>query len=321
MPLALDNLRLMPPTYLLLMAVALNLAACSSNPGGLALQHTQFYADPVLLQQTPFFPQEDYQCGPAALATVLGASGVAVHPDQLVNAVYVPARKGSLQIEMLAAARAQQRLAYQIDPNLTALLTEVRAGMPVLVMQNLGLSWLPQWHYAVVTGYDLARGVVILNSGTIKNYQLKVSVFEKTWNRADNWGFVVVKPGELPEQVEENRYFESTAAFENTSGPAAALPAYQAGLARWPQNQLISAALANSFYNLGQLDEAIKQFEKLLTLHPQFADAHNNLAFLLLQRGDHESARLHAEQAVTLGGDRSQIYQQTLQQIQTAASF
>ena len=31
----------------------------------------------------PFFPQVDYQCGPAALATVLGYSGVKVTPEQL----------------------------------------------------------------------------------------------------------------------------------------------------------------------------------------------------------------------------------------------
>ena len=33
-----------------------------------------------------------------------------------------------------------------------------RAGaLTLLVLQNLGLSWLPRWHYAVVVGYDLAE--------------------------------------------------------------------------------------------------------------------------------------------------------------------
>ena len=35
----------------------------------------------VDLEQTPFFPQADHQCGPSALATVLGASGLPVVPD------------------------------------------------------------------------------------------------------------------------------------------------------------------------------------------------------------------------------------------------
>jgi len=33
------------------------------------------------LREVPFFPQEEFQCGPAALATVLAASGVKVTPE------------------------------------------------------------------------------------------------------------------------------------------------------------------------------------------------------------------------------------------------
>ena len=57
------------------------------------------------LEATPFFPQVTHQCGPAALATVLGASGVETTPDALVPAVYVPGLHGSLQVELLAALR------------------------------------------------------------------------------------------------------------------------------------------------------------------------------------------------------------------------
>ena len=42
----------------------------------------------VELTQTPFFPQQSHQCGPAALATALGASGVDVTPDDLVPQTY-----------------------------------------------------------------------------------------------------------------------------------------------------------------------------------------------------------------------------------------
>src|SRR3569623_1363896 len=119
----------------------------------------------VELDAVPFFPQERYQCGPAALATVLAWSGAAVTADQLVPQVYLPARQGSLQPELLAAARRYQRLPYVLEPDLAALLREVGAGHPVLVLQNLGLSWAPRWHNAVVVGYDLARDEVVLRSG------------------------------------------------------------------------------------------------------------------------------------------------------------
>ena len=41
----------------------------------------------VELQDVPFFPQDEYQCGPAALATVLVNSGVTVVPDELTDKV------------------------------------------------------------------------------------------------------------------------------------------------------------------------------------------------------------------------------------------
>src|ERR1051325_3239401 len=74
--------------------------------------------DYVELKDVPFFPQTEYQCGPAALATVLNTYGVKVTPEDLVPEVYLPARKGSLQIEMLAAARRHGLVAYQLAPSL-----------------------------------------------------------------------------------------------------------------------------------------------------------------------------------------------------------
>ena len=70
----------------------------------------------VELESTPFFPQSDYQCGPAALATVLAADGVDVTADQLVSEVYLPGRRGSLQVALIAATRARGRLPYTLPP-------------------------------------------------------------------------------------------------------------------------------------------------------------------------------------------------------------
>ncbi len=92
----------------------------------------------VELTQVPFFPQEEYQCGPAALATTLASFGVKVTPEQLVPQVYIPERKGSLQVEMLAAARRHGLVSYQIAPRFEDLLRELAAGHPVIVLQKLG---------------------------------------------------------------------------------------------------------------------------------------------------------------------------------------
>ena len=91
----------------LLLALALSLGGCASSP---PLEPLAAGRDAVELSDVPFHPQERYQCGPAALATVLGWSGVAVSPEELVARLYVPARQGSLQPEVQAQAQppAQQ---------------------------------------------------------------------------------------------------------------------------------------------------------------------------------------------------------------------
>ena len=88
---------------------------------------------------TPFFPQEEYQCGPAALATALVSAGAQTTPEALVPQVYVPERKGSFQVEMLAAARRHGMVSYALAPKFEDLLREIAAGTPVIVLQNLGI--------------------------------------------------------------------------------------------------------------------------------------------------------------------------------------
>jgi hypothetical protein len=101
---AVENARLAAGVFFVLL-----LTGCASlAPQTATLRetfHTKGLPERVELTEVPFFPQTEYQCGPAALATVLAASGAKVTPDELVPQVYLPERKGSLQVEMLAAAR------------------------------------------------------------------------------------------------------------------------------------------------------------------------------------------------------------------------
>ena len=86
------------------------LAGCASAPQTeQLLQKSTGLPDHIELSQTPFFPQERYQCGPAALATVLTYSGVNIDAGALADEIYLPSRLGSLQIEILASSRRHGR--------------------------------------------------------------------------------------------------------------------------------------------------------------------------------------------------------------------
>ena len=94
----------------LMLALAL-LSGCSLNPP-LELDTLAPAGTAVRLSSVPFFAQSEFQCGPAALAGVLGAAGVATDPATLSPQVYLPAREGSLQLELVAATRRAGRLPY-----------------------------------------------------------------------------------------------------------------------------------------------------------------------------------------------------------------
>ncbi|OGT72525.1 MAG: hypothetical protein A3H44_08560 [Gammaproteobacteria bacterium RIFCSPLOWO2_02_FULL_57_10] len=303
------------------LAVTVLLNACATAPQSAALwqQTPQSLLAPVLLSQVPFFAQDLYQCGPAALAIMLGASGVTVTPEQLVPMVYVPEREGSFQIEMMAATRRHGRLAYEITPTLEALLSEVAAGHPVLVLQNLGMDWYPQWHFAVVKGFDLAERQLTLNSGMTENYVMSLSTFERTWARAEYWAILALEPGVMPAVAEPIPYFSALAALEQNNPLELIGPGYVSGLQQWPTDRNLLMGYGNLLYSDNDLAAAAEQFGKVIEHHPDYAPAHNNLANILYELGQRDQALVHAQQAVRLGGDYIESYRATLRMIDPTA--
>jgi len=275
------------------------------------------FPQPVELDQVPFFPQEEYQCGPAALATVLVWSGVAVTPAQVAPQVYLPERQGSLQLELLAAARRRGRLPYLLQPQLESLAAEVASGNPVLVLQNLGLSFAPTWHYAVVVGFDLSTGDIVLRSGREPRRIVALETFEHTWRRGDYWAVVVLPPDRLPFTAEELPYLQSVTALERMDMHEVTAQAYATALRRWPRSLPALMGLGNTRYALGDLAGAEEAFRHAAQFHPQSAAAHNNLAQTLSDQKRYPEAEESARRAVELGagGPLRELFQQTLEEI------
>ena len=270
----------------------------------------------VELDTVPFYPQDAYQCGPATLAMALTWSGLAVTPDELKDQVYTPARKGSLQLAMIGATRRHGKIAYKFnDP--AALFPEIAAGHPVIILQNLGLSWLPVWHYAVVIGYDVPQQDVILRSGTTKRKVMSYYLFEKTWARSNYWGLMVLEPNQVPVSAKENDFLEAVVVLEKVHQYQAALTGYQAALIRWPNSLNSLMGLGNSYYYLGDLKGAENAFRDATEHHPQSAPAYNNLAQVLLEQGLKLEALAEAQKAVALGGALKSESEKTLQEIRS----
>lgn len=275
---------------------------------GCATQTPELFGAPSGLPEraerinTPYFAQQTHQCGPASLAMILGAAGIDISPETLEAQVYVPSRQGSLQPEMLAAARRQGALATQVKPRMHALLTEVAHGNPVLVLQNLGLSWLPQWHYAVVVGYDLPAKEIILRSGPNPRERMAMSTFEHTWSRSGHWGMTALSPGKLPAEIDPDDAASALAALEKTARPEQMQDAYRAALARWPNALILQIGLGNSAYRSGDLPGAEAIFRSASIQWPDSAVALNNLASVLQDEGRLPEALSAAEKAAAIDG-------------------
>lgn len=174
------------------------LGACATPPAtSHLLSQTDGVPSRAEVLDVPFHPQEDHYCGPAALAMMLGWSGKAVTTEELISQVYTPGREGTLHADILTAARRHGRLAVPVR-SLGDILVELAAGHPVLVFENLGLEWYPQWHYAVAVAYDLSREQITLRSGDEARHTIALSTFERVWDRGRGGRLSCCRPTVCP---------------------------------------------------------------------------------------------------------------------------
>lgn len=254
----------------------------------------QHYASSAI--NVPFIPPRSELCGSTSIEMVSSywQSTTPFIPklsmSELDTHTLIPAKKGTLQIEMVTAARANGLIAYPLEPTFDALLTELGVHHPVIVLVNRSFAWHPLWHYTPVIGYDGEGRNVRVHFSDQPNEALSIATFGALWKRSGNWGVILLPPGELPATVSAKTFLRAAYEFEKTGNVEGAISAYESALTRWPQDTDILFALANAQYNTLHHSKAEGNYRKLLALKPSDTLALNNLSMLLCFSGRSDEA-------------------------------
>lgn len=273
---------------ILLAALAL-LAGCQSLP-----PPERHQAPSSLKLDLPFVPQDDYQCGPAALKMALSGVGVSEKLDTLVSEVWLPERKGTLAMSLNNASRERGIMPYPVN-NPDALFAELEQGSAVLVMQNLGLPRWPQWHFAVVIGYYDSGQQIILHSDTREATTMRWNRFIRTWARADYWAIVLATPDRLPASATPAGLFRHITPLPDTH------EYWSQASVRFPDSGLLWFANGNSLWEHGDAEGSLQAFQRSTELEPQRAAAWTNLIYVLEQQGKKDAAIRARCDAIALG--------------------
>jgi hypothetical protein len=311
---------------------ALLLAACAAPGVRPVIEAPGELPRTARVQDVPFEAQEKYYCGPASLAMTLAWSGEPVDQATLAGQVYTPGKTGTLRTDLVAGARRQGRLAVRLptgdataEAALRTLLTEVAAGHPVIVFQNLGLAGAAQWHFAVVIGYDLAAGQIVLHSGTTADKRRALTGFARTWARGDRWALAVLPPDRLPAAANVAAVMDAARGLERAERHQAAAQAYAAILTRWPAAYAARIGRANALYALGRYAKAAAVLRAATGRRPAAPEAWNNLAYAEAARGNLDAALVAARTAVRTArsagfdGTAMERYRDTLRDMQAKA--
>jgi tetratricopeptide (TPR) repeat protein len=279
------------------------LASCAGLPTSVQSVRAEMarlgLPDKASVADVPFVAQTENTCGPATLAMALAWSGVKVPAEKLAAEMMTPGREGTFQADLLGAARREGFLALPVR-NYRALFQELAAGHPVIVLQNLGLSWFPKWHYALAIGYDLERSEITLHSGKEALSATSLRRFDVSWELAGNWGVTVLPPTASSPTADEVDHLEAAAALERIGRDGQAASAYGTILKRWPKSLGAWVGLGNVRFKANDLKGAVSALEKAVEYHPQVPATWHNLALAYHAQRRARAARAAARKALAL---------------------
>ena len=181
----------------------------------------------VELNGVPFFRGNANQGGPQVLASMFSEQRIRTTPGLLTKPLKLPGAEDALQSNMEKLASEYGLVVYPLDKSLSALLTQVAAGYPVMLRFTDGTVWSTP-RYAMLVGFNRTKQTVLLRAGMERRRLMDFDKFESAWKDAGGWAVLVVSPGQLPADVDRARWLKAANDLSRAGQEQASAKAIQA---------------------------------------------------------------------------------------------
>jgi len=172
-----------PGRVLALLVLLLALTGCAAHaplPGGFVPP-----ASRRVVPDVPFHAQDEFQCGPASLATALNALGDPVRPEEIAQAIYKDGARGTLNLDLALYPRTRGFATRWFAGGPGDIVSAVDQGRVLVVMLNQGVRRVAYNHFVAVTGYG-PEGVIV-NDGYERGRVIPWQSFWNDWDDAGRW--------------------------------------------------------------------------------------------------------------------------------------
>jgi tetratricopeptide (TPR) repeat protein len=253
-------------------------------------------------------------CGAGSLSSVLQHYGDATTMREW-DRTLPKTHGGVLSIDLVLAARRKGFDARLVTGDRASVERELLDGRPTILMlqviQAPGSSY-DFYHYVVLDGIDTNANLVRVQFGDGKTRWVKFERLEDAWQGGGHAQIMIAPKDPAADAL------RAAVALETGGKYADAAAAYQQIVAAHPGHIVAWTNLGNAEVELGDRAKAEDAFRKGLAIDPAYADALNNLAWLLYQENRLSEAEDLAHRAVATPAPDAWMRLDTLAHIQMA---
>ncbi|MBI3317537.1 MAG: tetratricopeptide repeat protein [Candidatus Omnitrophica bacterium] len=285
--------------WLVLLSGCASLPAYRMEPPALANSGEFHY-----IENVPPVAQGAYQCGPAALESVIRRWGREADAVEIGRLLYRRGARGILNFTLAQHARDRGFWTEIREGTPGELRSWIQREIPPIAMLHVGPFWSPTYHFLVVRGFNDREQIFYANTGHPETRAIRYPHFLKRWRQAGCWTLVISPPERVDWELTGDQAADLGLLLERSGRLGLAERWYRKGLEKSPESASVRFNLANVYSRTNRRREAKGIYRALLEEKPGWAPPGNNLAWLHLEERNPKEAVRVIETAFGQGAER-----------------